>query len=159
MRQVCRYEDFSKDPDACGIEIRNGLIMAIYGIGSHFGSIGNVAHKFIADGLVGSNWEDGEAPDIHQIIISLKVGDIIFIKSCSASSKSIFISSIGIIKDMEILTIKNYPYIEIGRNVLWKKMKEFSIKKPGGKNNVRSNTIYQEFHPKVQAEIIKRLTV
>ena len=51
--------------------------MAIYGIGSHFGGIGNVANKFIADGVAGSNWDVADAPDIHQIIISLKVGDII----------------------------------------------------------------------------------
>jgi len=132
--------------------------MAIYGIGSHFGSIGNVAGKFIADGLAGSNWDVVDAPDIHQIIISLKVGDIIFIKSCSASSKSIYVRAIGFIKDVEILTVKKIPYIEIGRNVLWKYTeKEFPIPKPDGKNNVRSNTIYQEFHPDVQAVILNKL--
>jgi hypothetical protein len=26
------------------------------------------------------------------------------------------------------------------------------------KNNVRSNTVYEEFHPLVQAEIIERIT-
>ena len=133
--------------------------MAIYGIGSHFGGIGNVANKFIADGVAGTNWEDWEAPDIHQIIVSLKVGDIIFIKSCSASSKSIYVSAIGFIKDVEILTVKKISYFEIGRNVLWKYTEiEFPIPKPkDGKNNVRSNTIYQEYHPDVQAEILKKL--
>src|SRR5882724_12660520 len=132
--------------------------MAIYGIGSHSGGIGNVADKFIADGVAGSNWDVAEAPDIHQIIISLKVGDIIFIKSCSASSKSIYVSAIGFIKDAEILSVKKVPYFEIGRNVLWKYTeKEFAIPKPDGKNNVRSNTIYQEFHPDVQAIILNKL--
>jgi len=133
--------------------------MAIFGIGSHFGGIGNVADKFIADGVAGSNWEDWEAPDIHQIIGSLKVGDIIFIKSCSASSKSIYVGAIGFIKDTEILTAKQISYFEIGRNILWKYTgKEFPIPKPPhGKNNVRSNTIYQEFHPDVQAVILSKL--
>jgi len=134
------------------------IFMDIFGIGSYLG-IGEVANKFIADNVVGSDWKNCDAPDIHQFIISLKVGDIIFIKSCSARSKSIYVKAIGFIKDEEILTVTQIPYFEIGRNVLWKYTgKALPIPIPKhGKNNVRANTIYQEFHPDVQAEILKNL--
>ena len=33
----------------------------------------------------------------------------------------------------------------------------FVIPKPYGKNNVRSNSVYREFHPDVIKEILKRI--
>ena len=74
-------------------------------------------------------------------------------------SKVISVLAIGFIRDDAILDPKSTKgLVEAGRNVDWKITQMFSIKKPAEKNNVRLNSLYEEFHPDVQAEIIKRLT-
>ena len=66
-------------------------------------------------------------------------------------SKVISVLAIGFIRDDAILDPKSTKgLVEITQM--------FSIKKPAEKNNVRLNSLYEEFHPDVQAEIIKRLT-
>ena len=47
--------------------------------------------------------------------------------------------------------------VSCGRNVKWVNTQNFHIRKPKEKNNVRNNSIYEEFHPKVQHMILKRL--
>jgi hypothetical protein len=133
--------------------------MAIYGIGAHYGKTDDKSGAFIKKKLAGVGYSASEAPEIHQIIASLAVGDIIYIKSYSPTSKFIFVLAVGFVRDDEILDAKSgHGLIQSGRNVVWKITEKFSIPKPRDRNNVRLNTLYQEFHPKVQAEIIKRLT-
>src|SRR5437773_12449643 len=98
-----------------------------------------------------------EAPEVHQFIAALQVDDIIYIKSFAANSKFLFIRAIGFIRDDAILDAKaSKGLVETGRNVVWKVTDMFQIPKPKDRNNVRLNTLYQEFHPNVQAEIFKR---
>jgi hypothetical protein len=133
--------------------------MAIYGIGAHYGKTHDVSGDFIKKKLAGVGWPAVESPELHQFIASLAVGDIIYIKSFSPTSKFIFVLAVGFVRDDEILDAKStHGLIQAGRNVVWKITERFSIPKPKERNNVRLNTLYQEFHPKVQAEIIKRLT-
>ena len=128
--------------------------MAIYAIGSHYEGTRDVSDDFIKGNFVGIGWPNSYAPELHQFIASLKVGDIIYIKSVAANSKFIFVRAIGFIKDDTILKNK---LVKSGRNVFWKVTEKFQIQKPKEKNNVRLNSIYQEFHPEVQAQILKQL--
>ncbi|MBP5449525.1 MAG: hypothetical protein J6Y01_05340 [Spirochaetales bacterium] len=128
--------------------------MAIYGIGANYGGE-DVSGAFIESGIVGTGWSAKDAPELFQYIRSLKVGDIVYIKSFSPSSPNIFIKGIGIIKDDKDLS-KN-DLVTCGRNVIWKYTEEFTIPKPNDKNNVRTNTIYEEFNPIVQKEILNKL--
>ena len=47
--------------------------------------------------------------------------------------------------------------VSVGRNVKWLVTENFEIAKPKEKNNVRLNTMYEEFHPEVQKIIIDKL--
>lgn len=130
--------------------------MAIYGIGAYYDE--DVSSEFIANNLAGVGWNLADAPELHQFIASLKVGDIIYIKAASPSSPDIIVRGIGIIRDTTILTAATSSgLVEAGRNVNWRFTNEFRIPKPTERNNVRLNTLYEEFHPIVQAQIIQRL--
>jgi len=131
--------------------------MAIFGFGTHFGDR-DVSQSFIKNGIVGTGWGCLDAPDVYQFIGSLKVGDIVFLKSASSGS-DITVKAVGIISDENIIPDENTSYdppleLGLGRNVRWVSTRTFTIPKPDGKNNVRANTMYEEFHPDVRAQIL-----
>ena len=128
--------------------------MAIYGIGAYYDE--DVSEEFIEDKVIGTGWDIATAPELHEYFKSLKVGDIVYLKSAQFGN-DITVKAIGIVTDNVILTVHDHYRTVIGRNVKWVDVKKFVIPKPKEKNNVRSNTVYEEFHPLVQAEIIKRI--
>lgn len=131
--------------------------MAIYGIGAYYDH--DVSPEFIANNVAGVGWGLAEAPELHKFIASLKVGDIIYIKAAAPNSPDIIVRAIGIIRDDVIVDATAYDgLVEAGRNVDWKFSEEFRVPKPTERNNVRLNTLYEEFHPAVQAQIIQRLS-
>ena len=127
--------------------------MAIYGIGAYYQA--DVSAEFIVNNIAGTNWDDISAPELHRFIRTLKAGDIIYIKSCSSRSEKLFIKGIGIIADEQIVV--DNALCLIGRNIKWLVRDSFSMPKPKEKNNVRSNTLYEEFHPAVQDVIIDKI--
>ena len=73
--------------------------MAIYGIGSFMGNK-NLSAYFIENNIVGVGWDIKAAPDLHQFIQSLKVGDIITLQ---------FLESQKRYKVLQIPTLKTIP--------------------------------------------------
>ena len=132
--------------------------MAIFGIGAFYGNTRDVSADFIANNLAGVGWNQTDAPELHKFIESLKVGDIIYIKAFRPNSRHIVIKALGVIRDDTILNSRaSKGLVQAGRNVVWKDTKPFRVLKPKERNNVRLNTLYEEFHPDIQAEIIKRI--
>ena len=130
--------------------------MAIYGIGAYYDQ--DVSPMFIQNGLAGTGWTFADAPEIHRFIIALKVGDIVYIKASSPRSADIIVRGIGFVRDNQLIdSTASAGLVEIGRRVDWRVTQEFRIPKPQERNNVRSNTIYEEFHPDVQAAIMAKL--
>lgn len=127
--------------------------MAIFGIGAFYDR--DVSQDFVKENLVGIGWDVTDAPELHRFIISLKVGDIVYIKSYPPSSQDIIVKAIGIIIDDNIMANN---LVSCGRNVRWLYTQEFRIPKPQEKNNVRANTLYEEFHPEVQRIILEYIT-
>jgi len=125
--------------------------MAIYGIGAYHDS--DVSQEFLTHNIILVGWGPADAPELDQYIRALRVGDIVYIKSYSPRSPSLVIKGIGIVADAEVITHNG----NMGRRVLWLDRQEFRIPKPTEKNNVRNNTIYEEFHPAVQSEILNRI--
>jgi hypothetical protein len=126
--------------------------MAIYGVGFKFGN-DDVSDNFFSENLVGTGWGVDDAPDIHQLFNLLKVGDIVYLKSAGHGTK-IAVRAVGIIRDGDILDGES-SFVQIGRSVRWVSKRQFDIPKPANeKNNVRSNTIYEEYHPEVQVQIL-----
>lgn len=126
--------------------------MAIYGIGAYFSS--DVSNDFITNNLVGTGWSLKDAPELFQFMKSLKVGDIVYIKSFSPASSDLIIKGIGIIKDDVVVT---NSIVKCGRNVIWKNTNQLRVPKPQERNNVRANTMYEEFHPEIQDFVIRNL--
>lgn len=132
--------------------------MAIYGIGTKINDR-QVIDQFFQLNIAGTGWQVNDAADIHELFRSLQIGDIVFLKSCSYSS-DITVKGIGIVTDNMILQSYHHRLIEIGRNIRWLSQNEFRIARPSNtKNNVRTNTIYQEFHPDVVAEIMDEVNL
>ena len=126
--------------------------MAVFGIGAYYDR--DVSQDFIKQELVGVGWNDNDAPELQEYFKSLKVGDIIYLKAAFGGN-DITVKGIGLIKDNEI--IRNNGLVSTGRNVKWLSAEKFVIKRPQEKNNVRSNTVYEEFHPTVLNEIISKI--
>jgi hypothetical protein len=126
--------------------------MAIYAVGAYYDN--DLSQDFIASNLIGVAWNGEEAPELHEYIKSLKVGDIVYIKS-AFTNQDITVKAIGIIKDTKI--IENHSLITIGRNIDWLVTEKFVIPRPAEKSNFRSNAIYEEFHTDVQKEIVNKI--
>ena len=133
--------------------------MAIYGIGAYYGGDrGDVSGDFITAEIAGVGWDSQEAPELHNFVRSLKVGDIIYIKAFSPSSSDLVVRGIGLIRDDVLVdSSSSNGLVQAGRNIDWKFTNEFRIPKPAERNNVRANTLYEEFHPDVTSAIISRL--
>ena len=130
--------------------------MAIFGLGAYYDT--DVSPEFIRAGLVGTGWREADAPEIHRFVRTLKVGDIVYIKSFPPGSASIFVKGIGIVEDDSVLSgAETEELVQIGRRVRWMSTDTFEIPRPTERNNVRANTIYEEFHPVVQRAIMQRL--
>jgi hypothetical protein len=127
--------------------------MAIYAVGANYD--GDVSDDFIANNIAGPGWSVSDAPELHQFIRSLKVGDIVYIKSFSPSSPDIIVKAIGVIIDDQVVTTSKV--VSAGRNIKWVVKDSFRIPKPSEKLNVRLNTMYEEFHPSVQSQILAKL--
>lgn len=129
--------------------------MAIYGIGANYSGT-DVSADFIRHGIIGTGWDDYEAPDLHEYFRALEPGDIVYIKSCSYSS-NIAIKGIGIVIDGILLDdTHSSSLLEIGRNIKWINTSWLKVSRPSQqKNNVRGNTIYREFHPDLIVLITK----
>lgn len=126
--------------------------MAIYGIGANH--VGDVSQVFLTRNLIFIGWGVNDAPELYQYMRALRVGDIVYIKAYSPRSRYIVIKGIGIVTEADPITVNN---TDDGRHVKWVDASSFHIPKPKEKNNVRNNTIYEEFHPEVQREILERI--
>lgn len=131
--------------------------MAIFGIGAYYDE--DVSEEFIKNSIAGPGWDKEKAPELFQYMASLKVGDIVYIKSCPASSKDIHVKGIGFVSDHELLTESKDTnnLVSAGRRINWINTEKFTIPKPQEKNNVRSNTLYEEFHPEIQKVIMGKV--
>ena len=130
--------------------------MAIFGVGAYYDD--DVSQDFINSNLVGVGWDDTEAPELHRFIRALKVGDIVYIKAYPPGREDIIVKAIGIIADDQIRTRRDSEgLVSCGRNVRWILTEQFRIPRPHERNNVRANTMYEEYHPAVQQIIMERI--
>ena len=141
--------------------------MAIFGFGSNW-SGKEVKETFFDEGKIIIGWDDETAADVYSFVSSLKIGDIIYLKSNQPGSRTIKVKGIGIVTGNFIECIKNNEHsstdITDGNNffikVKWLIKKEFEINIPenvGRLTNIRAATLYEEYLPFVQNKIIEHL--
>ena len=126
-----------------------GKLTAIFGIGAYYEE--DVSQDFIKNNLVGIGHRVEHAPELYQFMRTLKVGDVVYIKSVPRSNSDISVKGIGVIIDDKEVKVS------CGRNVKWVDTQKFCIPKPKETYNVRKNSIYEEFHLDVQRIILERL--
>lgn len=137
--------------------------MAIYGIGSCFGASEEKLPEFIETGHAFVGWSKSEAPAIVRSFESIKVGDIIYVKSNSPRS-GLYIKAVGIVSGRETHKDK-INGLGWGRKVRWVWWSKLNPNHEGlepiklgkindGAGNMRTGTFYEEFGPSIQEKII-----
>ena len=129
--------------------------MAIFAFGADY-SGNDLFSDFISNKCVGIGWDYNDNISGHNIIKSIKAGDIVYIKKCNIGS-DITVRAIGIVTDYETKSIQNVA--KIARNVKWLYTTSFVIQNPKAtdKNNVRSNSVYEEYNHEVISQLIAKI--
>src|SRR5579871_41684 len=73
--------------------------MAMFGLGAHYED--DVTDDFINNGLACVGWEYNEAPSLHEIMRSVQVGDIIYIKA-HPPHIGLIVKAIGLVRNSEV---------------------------------------------------------
>lgn len=135
--------------------------MSIFGMGSMYGSTEEKLPEFISKGHAFIGYTPEEAPALHQILKSIKISDIVFIKSFNGAH-GLFIKAVGIVTGNEVL---KDPYSGLGYGVpvkwIWVCSENDPQKKLGKledkMDNMRGGTLYEEFGPEVQKVVLDLL--
>ncbi|MGE0568699.1 MAG: hypothetical protein AB7O73_12175 [Bacteroidia bacterium] len=127
--------------------------MAIYGIGAYYGTT-DVSDSFIAKGLAYVGWNKSEAPSLHEILRYIKIGDMVYIKSAPIG-QGLRVKAVGIVIDNELITDND---LGVGIKINWLWTGHEILDEIDDKNNVRNNTLYEEYSKHVQLQIINLLT-
>lgn len=139
--------------------------MAIFGAGSNWDG-DEMKDDFFQNNNYVIGWNINDAQDLYNLISSFKVGDIIYLKANRPGSLDIRIKGIGIVKNSLIQVLfKNGENLSSTRNnfelpVDWIYKTEYVITIPndtGKLTNIRAATLYEEFLPFIQDDIITKL--
>ncbi len=128
--------------------------MAVWGIGAYYDS--DKSDDFINNNVACIGWDEKSAPALHKMISSIKMGDIIYIKSYVTQKQQLLIKAIGIVTSTAISN-PNDSNLGMGVTVKWDKRFSpytFDITKAMYRNNVFNNSLYEEFN----SDIIQFLT-
>ena len=127
--------------------------MAIFGLGAYYDGK-DVTDDFIGNGVACIGHTSVNAPSLHRLMDSIKVGDIIYLKSYTPS-QGLVIKAVGIVLDHRVHKVPGLGNACL--NVRWVWQGRRVLGKIDDKYNVRSNTIYEEFNPKVENIVINLL--
>lgn len=141
--------------------------MAIFGAGSTWND-DEMKETFFQQGRFILGWNEGNAKDLYEAISTLKVGDIIYLKSNAPGKRNIRVKGIGLVSKSFIQNITDGDYrniaIEDWENLFvsvnWIRRDEFRIVIPeeeGKLTNIRAASFYEEFLPFVQTAILNEL--
>lgn len=139
--------------------------MAIYGIGSKYGSTDEKLPEFINRGFAFIGYNEADAPAIFNAFKATKVGDIIFVKSSSAHG--LYIKAVGVIIGGDLIK-DPFSGLGWGKKVKWVWHQKLDPNKEGienikmgkvhdGMTNMRMGTFYEEFGPEVQEKVLELL--
>jgi hypothetical protein len=127
--------------------------MAVYGIGAAYGGKRDKTGDFLKNQCACIGWDEDEAPSLHKMLSKIKISDFIYIKSMSISTKQLIVKAVGIVVD-DIIEDKGNLGKGITVHWIWQGKKEIPITNEMYKNNVFNNTLYEEYLPNIQREIV-----
>ncbi|WP_394265467.1 hypothetical protein [Bergeyella zoohelcum] len=139
--------------------------MAIFGAGSKWED-DEMKYDFFQNENYIIGWNIVDANDLYYLINSIKIGDIIYLKSNRPGSKDITVKGVGVVKD-SLLNVLFDREINLSKSnsdfelpVKWIVKDEFKITIPdtiGKLTNIRAATLYEEYLPFVMKEILNKL--
>ena len=121
--------------------------MAIFGLGAYYQE--DVTDEFVTNGIACVGWERADAPALHKMMAYIKVGDIIYIKSYPPD-RGLTVKAVGIVVDDRVNSTDLGDCLRV--NWIWVGNRELG--KIQDKYNVRRNTLFEEYNPEVQREVI-----
>lgn len=132
--------------------------MAIWGFGAMYGGKNDMLDTFVNNECVCVGWNEEEAPSLHRMLKDVKTSDFVFIKSLARATKSLTVRAIGVVVNDSIF---QYGF-GTGLKVNWIWVSEgdpLKINITAGmyKNNVFNNTLYEEYDPSVQKQILDQV--
>lgn len=139
--------------------------MSIFGAGSKWED-DEMKDDFFKNENFVIGWNIKDAEDLYSLIGSIKIGDIIYLKANRPGSFDVRVKAIGIVKDSFVgVLFKNEENLSHRKNnfelpVNWIYKNEFIINIPnniGKLTNIRAATLYEEYLPYVQKEILERI--
>jgi len=127
--------------------------MAIFGLGAFYDE--DVTNKFLLNDVACIGWSHKDAPSLHKLMVHIKVGDIIYIKSYPLV-QGLEIKAVGIVLDDNVFSVKGVGEACLKVKWIWEGSE--IIDNIENIYNVRRNTIYEEFNADVQKKVIDLLT-
>lgn len=129
--------------------------MAVWGIGAYYkgANPSDKTAEFLNDGCAYIGWDETEASALYRMFDSIKIGDIVYIKSFVPKTKHLHIKAIGIVTSTEKKTSNS---LGTGIPVQWKQNFTpiiISVTPQIFRNNVFNNTLFEEFN----GEIIRKI--
>jgi hypothetical protein len=131
--------------------------MAVYGIGAMYGGADDQTDNFIRMGVACIGWQPQDAPAAHAQMASIKMGDVIFIKSY-APNAGLHIKAVGIVTDATFRKITDA--LGWGVGVRWIGVPEGRIAVGPVEDHsdyLRRGTLYEEFNPSIIKRVLDTL--
>ena len=131
--------------------------MSVWGIGAYYDE--DKASDFISNGVACLGWSKQDAQPLHSMLSSIKIGDIIYIKSFVTQKKQLIVKAIGIVTG-EVCDKPNKTNLGCGVCVKWKENfseEVFDVTPEMYRNNVFNKSLYEEFNEEIITFIINRL--
>lgn len=134
--------------------------MAVWGIGAYYNDseTRDKTQDFLDRSFAYIGWKEPEAPAIYQMLRSIKVGDIIYIKSFSPKTKTLHIKALGIVIDNKLQYSED---LGTGVAVKWKdeftEVIEISITPEMYRNNIYNNSLYEEYDKRIIQKLIEEI--
>lgn len=127
--------------------------MAVWGIGAYYtgDKPEDKTQYFIDNECACIGWSKSEAPSLYRMLKSVKLGDIIYIKSFALRNTSVCIKAVGIVTETD--TSENTVKVKWKRN--FKGIEPITVTPERYRNNVYGNTLYEEYDSEIINEVIK----
>ena len=134
--------------------------MAIFGIGAFWDDHDDKTDEFVINGKACIGWWPTDVPSLYKLLRTVKVGDIIYIKSTPPGE--LRIKAVGIVTDGD-----SFPYDDNAKqngvfnclHVKWLWHGGPVIITAKDKYNVRNNSLYEEVNPEVQKTVLSLMGI
>jgi hypothetical protein len=124
------------------------------GIGASFDRV-DVTSQFVAAGVACLGYTEAEASDLYSVLRSTQIGELVYIKSHPQGR--LYIKAVGIVTDNQVV---NHDPLGFGISVrwIWRDRPMLAVPYLSSEGaNFRSNSIYDETNPRIQALVTNLL--